>query len=77
MNPSAVLNDSDTGWHIRTSDYILSTGKVPTTDLYSNTMEGKPWFAWEWLAEVFMALVHRVAGLKDASCGTQCLYGKL
>lgn len=63
MNPSAVLNDSDTGWHIRTGDYILSTGKVPMTDLYSHTMEGKPWFAWEWLAEVFMSLVHKVAGL--------------
>ncbi len=63
VNPSAVLNDSDTGWHIRTGDYILSTGKVPTTDLYSHTMEGKPWFAWEWLAEVIMALLHRVAGL--------------
>ena len=27
-------------------------------------MEGRPWFAWEWLADVLFALVHQAAGLK-------------
>lgn len=59
----ALLADGDTGWHIRTGDWILAHGAVPTTDLFSFSKSGQPWFAWEWLADVMFALLHRWFGL--------------
>ena len=59
-----LLADGDTGWHIRTGDYILQTGRVPVADLFSFTRHGQPWFAWEWLADVGFALLHRWHGLE-------------
>lgn len=58
-----LLTDSDTGWHIRTGEWILENGRVPTADIFSFTRAGRPWFAWEWLSDVFMAAVHRNGGL--------------
>lgn len=58
-----LLTDSDTGWHIRTGEWIVKNGRVPTTDIFSFTRLGEPWFAWEWLSDVFMAMVHRSGGL--------------
>jgi len=60
----ALLGDGDTGWHIRTGEYILARHAVPTTDLFSFSRPGAPWFAWEWLTDVIYALLFRAAGLK-------------
>ncbi len=64
---TSLLGDGDTGWHIRTGEYILATGNFPRQDLFSFSMEGKQWFAWEWLADVVLALVHKAWGLKGVS----------
>jgi len=58
-----LLNDGDTGWHIRTGDWILQNRAVPRADLFSFSRPGDPWFAWEWLSDVLMALVHQHWGL--------------
>src|SRR5260370_8907128 len=58
-----VPTDSDTGWHIRAGEWILKTGRVPATDLFSFTKADQPWFAWEWLSDVLMAGIHRDFGL--------------
>ena len=58
-----LLTDSDTGWHIRTGEWILKNGRVPATDMFSFTNYGQPWFAWEWLSDVLMAVVHEHSGL--------------
>ena len=58
-----LLTDSDTGWHIRTGEWILSHGRISKVDMFSFTMAGKPWIAWEWLADVGMAFAHMVGGL--------------
>lgn len=58
-----LLTDSDTGWHIRTGEWILKNGRVPVTDIFSFTKAGQPWFAWEWLSDVLMAVIHRHFGL--------------
>lgn len=60
---SVLLADGDTGWHIRTGEYILDHRSVPREDLFSFTRAGRPWFAWEWLADVWFALLHRAWGL--------------
>jgi hypothetical protein len=58
-----LLTDSDTGWHIRTGEWILKNRRVPATDLFSFTTLGQPWFAWEWLSDVSMAAIHSHFGL--------------
>ncbi|MFB3826366.1 MAG: hypothetical protein ACE15B_06335 [Bryobacteraceae bacterium] len=59
----ALLADGDTGWHIRTGELILTTGRVPSADPFSFTRAGEPWFAWEWLSDVIFAMLHRHWGL--------------
>lgn len=61
--PTQLFRDADTGWHIRTGESILESGQVPKVDPYSFTRPGQPWFAWEWGADVVMALAHRLGGL--------------
>ncbi|HVX66344.1 MAG TPA: hypothetical protein VHA11_07075 [Bryobacteraceae bacterium] len=61
---SSLLGDGDTGWHIRTGEFVLATGTVPRVDLFSYSKPGAPWFAWEWLADVVYALAWRAAALK-------------
>lgn len=60
----ALLMDGDTGWHIRAGEYILNTGKIPATDLFSFSKPGAPWFAWEWLSDLGFAVLFRWGGLK-------------
>ena len=59
-----LLADGDTGWHIRTGEYILQHHEVPRRDLFSYSKPDAPWFAWEWLSDVLFALAFRCAGLK-------------
>ena len=70
-----LLADSDTGWHIRTGEWILTNGHVPATDIFSFTKTGMPWFAWEWLSDVFMAGIHYVAGLGGLVLASLVLLG--
>ncbi len=57
------LADPDIGWHIRTGEQILATHSLPRSDPFSSTMQGQPWFAWEWLYDILLGLLHRAAGL--------------
>jgi hypothetical protein len=61
---SRLLMDGDTGWHIRTGQAILETGHVPRVDPFSFSKAGEPWFAWEWGADVVLAMLHQGWGLK-------------
>src|SRR5262245_18400188 len=58
-----LLTDSDTGWHIRTGEWILNNGRVPTADMFSFTKAAEHWFAWAWLSDVFMGVIHQGGGL--------------
>src|SRR6516225_1739261 len=64
----SLLADGDTGWHIRTGDFILAHHRVPWTDLFSFSRPPEPWFAWEWLSDVFFSVLYAHAGL-DAVAG--------
>jgi len=59
----SLLGDGDTGWHIRTGEWILNHHQVPYTDMFSFSRPGAPWFAWEWLWDVTFALLFRSGGL--------------
>jgi len=58
-----LLGDAGIGWHIRTGQMILQTGAVPRVDPFSSIMQGKPWFAWEWLYDVIVGGAEASAGL--------------
>jgi len=58
-----LLNDGDTGYHIRAGEFILDTLSVPRHDMFSFISPALPWTAHEWLAEIIMALVHHAGGL--------------
>ena len=61
---AGLLIDSNTGYHIRTGDWILSHGSVPRGDIFSFSKPGQPWFAWEWLSAVLFSLTYRSLGMK-------------
>jgi hypothetical protein len=48
------LADPDTWWHAKVGQLILATGHLPTHDIYSFTVAGHPWIAYEWGGEVLM-----------------------
>ena len=56
--------DPDLWWHIKVGSSILATRRWPSTDIYSFTVSGQPWLAYEWLGDVLSAAVYSVAGLQ-------------
>ena len=60
-----LLGDAGIGWHIRTGQQIVMTHSIPRVDPFSSSMQGKPWFAWEWLYDV-------VAGQLATPLGDEC-----
>lgn len=63
LKPDMLFTDGSTGWHLVTGNYILQHNCVPHTDLMSYTFPDKPWVAYEWLCDVFMAILTRLGGL--------------
>jgi hypothetical protein len=59
-----LLSDCDTGWHIRTGEWIIQNGWVPARDIFSFSKPGAPWFAWEWLSDVLFAKLNAWGGLQ-------------
>ena len=55
--------DPDTWWHLTVGERIIRTHSWPTSDIYSFTAPGAEWIAYEWLGEVALAWVARIAGL--------------
>jgi hypothetical protein len=60
----SLLNDCDTGWHIRTGEWILRNGAIPRHDPFSYSKPGDAWFAWEWLSDVLFAWLNSMDGLR-------------
>lgn len=69
------LADPDTWWHAKVGQAILATGHLPTHDIYSYTVHGHPWIAYEWLGEVLMGLAAHwgVSGLLALMGGLSAL----
>ncbi|MEO7635441.1 MAG: hypothetical protein ABIS38_07330 [Sphingomicrobium sp.] len=59
---TTIFNDGDVSWHLATGQWILDHCAIPQTDPFSFTWAGKPWVPIEWLAEVVLAVAHRLAG---------------
>jgi hypothetical protein len=62
-----LFHDSDTGWHVRNGEAILSAGSVPRADAFSYTRENDLWLSWEWLSDAAFGASHRIAGLSGVA----------
>ena len=60
----ALLGDGDTGWHIRTGDWMAANRLIPTHDLFSFSKPNGVWFAWEWLSDLVFAGLNHLGGLR-------------
>jgi hypothetical protein len=58
-----LLADADIGWHIRAGQDAIAHLAIPRIDLFTSTMAGKPWFDWEWLSDIVVALLVNSGGL--------------
>lgn len=54
--------DPDVWWHLKTGEYIAGHKSVPHTDPFSFTRAGQPWVAHEWLTELLLYEIQRMAG---------------
>lgn len=52
----------DTYWHIKVGEWIINNHKVPTTGIYSYTVDNLPWVSHEWLSAVLLYAVFYIAG---------------
>ncbi|MGA8150463.1 MAG: hypothetical protein WB952_05900 [Terriglobales bacterium] len=56
------VTDPDVWWHLRTGQLILESHKVPHSDPYSFTKFGQPWIDHEWLSQILIFGLYRLAG---------------
>src|SRR6185437_1719846 len=62
-----LLGDCDTGWHIRTGQWIAANRAVPVVDLFSYSKPHGVWYAWEWLSDLIFAGLYQRGGLAAVS----------
>jgi hypothetical protein len=63
------VTDPDVWWHLRTGQLILQTHAVFHTDPYSFTRFGQPWVDHEWLSQVLIFGLYRLAGWRGLIAG--------
>jgi hypothetical protein len=67
------ISDPDYHWHLATGRYVVQHGLVPAVDPFSHTAFGARWLFVDWVADVMMYGVARVAG----DVGNQILFAAL
>ncbi len=73
---SGRFNDPDLWWQLRVGRIIATTHSIPTSDLFSYTVAGRPWTAHEWLAQLSMYLTY-AAGGEQALMLWLCVFASL
>src|SRR5579863_2721198 len=56
------VTDPDVWWHLRTGQLIIQNRAIFHTDPYSFTQFGQPWVDHEWLSQVLIFDLYRLAG---------------
>ena len=56
------VTDPDVWWHLRTGQLIAQTHSVFHADPYSFTRLGQPWVDHEWLSQILIFAIYRLAG---------------
>jgi hypothetical protein len=58
-----LLGDAGIGWHIRNGQQMLHSHSITRVDQFSASMSGHVWYAWEWLYDAIIAVIHDHIGL--------------
>jgi hypothetical protein len=69
------VTDPDVWWHLKTGEWILQHQAVPHSDPFSYTRAGQPWITHEWLSEILIYSIYRLAdwgGLIIFFAGVSC-----
>jgi hypothetical protein len=56
------ITDPDFWWHLKTGQYLVETGSIPHTDIFSTVRFGSEWITHEWLSEIFIYSIYRALG---------------
>ncbi len=59
---SREIGDLDLWLHLKTGEYITTHLSVPGQDIYSFTIQGRPWINHEWLFQVITFLFYKTSG---------------
>jgi hypothetical protein len=62
-----ATREPDIWWQIRTGEWILESGQVPKTDMFSNSVAGTEWINIKWGFEVLAAWITKL-------CGPECVF---
>jgi hypothetical protein len=60
---TAIVNDPDIWWHLRTGELILTQHSVPRIDPYSSDQAGTTWLAYSWVFELVAAKLYQWLGM--------------
>ncbi|MBK5294212.1 MAG: hypothetical protein JJE04_21350 [Acidobacteriia bacterium] len=63
LDGASQILEGDTGWHLRTGEWIIANGRIPYHDIFSYSRPGEPWYAWEWLWDVVFAWIFGRGGM--------------
>ena len=69
----SVTLDPDLWWHLKAGQHIVDTRSIPHTDDFSFTKRGSEWVAHEWLSELLIYGIFRLAGLVGLVCSFSLL----
>lgn len=58
----ANLPSVDLTYHLRAGDEILANRAIPTTDSWTWTVFGEPWFDQQWLAQIALTATYHLGG---------------
>ncbi len=59
------LREPDLWWQIRTGQWILEHGQIPTVDMFSMTKAGTEWINIKWGFEVLVSLISKYLGTES------------
>ncbi len=59
---TTVLVDGDSYWHVAVGRWIVEHRAVPTVDVFSYSVPGTPWTAYEWGGDLLLYAAHAAAG---------------
>ena len=65
---SRQMSDADFWFYLKTGEYILTTGSIPRTELWSFTFHGNPYIAHGWLSGVIFYVLYMWVGPKIMIC---------
>lgn len=54
--------DTDTWWHLRAGEYIVSERTIPTSDPFSHTRANQPWIDHGWGAQIVLYATYALLG---------------